>query len=451
MRVIALTLTMGMGLVHGSIEAADGAWSQWRGPNRDGKSLETGLLKDWPSGGPQLLWTFRKAGNGYSGPAVVDGILYTQGSDDQGEFVLALKVADGTEAWRTNGSSEVFNVGQWGEGPRGTPTVDGDFVYALLGKGNILCLDRKTGAKKWSKNLVSDFGGKVPYWGYSESPLIDGDKIIVTPGGQNFMVALNKSSGETIWKGTGISDGAQYSSAVVATAGDVRMYVIQSDKHFLGFDANSGKMLWSFGEIGRRTAVIPTPIVAGDLVYVTAGYGAGCECLRLKPSGSGAVDAEKVYVNRNIVNHHGGVILHKGHIFGHSDQIPSSALKKKDENQVEVRGGQRRRGGPNGWCFQNLQTGELKWHQSREGNKGLGKGSVTFADDRFYCYDERSGECVLVDATENGWEEHGRMKLPEQTKIRAPAGMIWTHPVVAEGKLFLRDQDLIFCFDVKAK
>jgi outer membrane protein assembly factor BamB len=245
---------------------------------------------------------------------------------------------------------------------------------------------------------------------------------MVTPGGKNCVVALNKNTGETIWKSTGINDDQQYSSLVVLTVDGTKMYVTQGSKHLFGVNAETGKLAWKFAEIARATAVIPTPIISGNRVYATADYKAGCECVDIVKVGD-SFEAKKVFVNKDMENHHGGVILVDGHIYGCSGNRPTS------------------------WVCQKLSDGSVAWkNESRD----VGKGSIGYADGRFYCFEEKpGGSAILIEASPSGWKEHGRFKLPKNSQLDRGRGAVWAHPIVVDGKLYLRDLDLLFCYDVK--
>lgn len=410
--------------------AAAADWPQWRGPNRDGKSADTGLLKEWPKAGPKLLWSLTKPeaiGAGYGTPAVVGDKLYIIGADGNkqtsNELVTCLSAADGNKVWQatlgtTIGSGFGF-MDKWGGGPRSTPTVDGDVLYALGATGDLVCLTT-AGKEVWRKNLVTDFGGKVPTWGYSESPLIDGDKVVVTPGAKGGVAALNKKTGETVWVCKELTDGAGYSSLIPTEVGGTRLYVQQTMAHAVGVRAADGKLLFQVGEIGRRTAVIPTPVVVGDIAFFTAGYGAGCEAYKLAPDGPNGVKAVKLYSKNAVVeNHHGGVIEYGGNVYGHSAK---------------------------GWVCFDYKTGpdEPTWVNSK-----FAKGSITFADGNFYCYSENDGALARIKATPEAWEETGRFTIPATSKLRVgTSGKVWPHPVVANGKLYLRDYELLYCYDI---
>lgn len=401
----------------GSVKVGD--WPQFRGPNRDDISAETGILQDWPDGGPKLLWTCRDLGRGYSGPSIVGDKIYIMGTKDkEAELAMCVSRKDGKVLWATP-VGEFYDNG-WGGGPRASPTVDGTFVYVLTGKGILACLNAQTGKGMWSKDLVKDFGGKVQAWGYCESPLVDGDMVLATPGGSNFMVGFNKRTGAPMWKSSGLDDAAQYSSIMKMEVGKIPLYLTMTKAGLVGVNAKNGEFQWRFEKTGNGTAVIPTPIFYDDFVYSTSGYGTGCGLVKLAAA-DGKVTAEEIYFNKDMVNHHGGVILKDGHIYGYSDG--------------------------KGWICQKVDTGETVWRE----RGALGKGSITYADNRFYCFSENEGKCVLIEASTEGWKEHGSFTIPEETKLERGSGKIWTHPVVSQGQLFLRDQDLLFCFEVKGK
>jgi outer membrane protein assembly factor BamB len=397
-----------------ALPAAADDWTQWRGPDRSDISHETETLKEWPEGGPKQLWLFKDAGVGYSGFAVVEDTLYTMGSRDDFECLIALNVGDGTEKWATAIGPRLEN--NWGNGPRDTPTVDGDFVYCMTAPGELACCRVEDGSIVWHVALTTDFGGQVPNWGYCESVLVDEGKVICTPGGeQGTMLALDKQTGEKVWQSKNITKPAHYSSVIVAVHEGRRQYIQLLMDELIGVDAGTGDVIWSTPWVGQ-TAVIPTPIYHDGYVYISSGYGAGCKMVKIE--GDKAVD---VYENKTMKNHHGGVILVGDYLYGHSDGV--------------------------GWLCQEFKTGEKVWSTKDE----LGKGCLTCVDGMLYLMGEDNAEVVLIEASPAGWHEHGRFTLEPKTTLRKPSGRIWTHPVVANGRLYLRDQELLFCFDVKAK
>lgn len=402
-------------LVSWAALAAD--WPQFRGPSRDDLSRETGLLKKWPASGPKLVWTNKEAGIGYSGPAVVSGIVYTMGSWEGKEHVYALDAKTGKRLWAAEFGNEFKNG--YGDGPRSTPTVDGGFLYAMGGQGTLVCMETKGGKVVWSKSMQKDLKGKMMSgWGYTESPLVDGDLVVCSPGGgDGTLAALNKKTGAVVWRSKDFKDSACYSSPIMAQVGGVKQYIQMTGEGVGGVSAKDGSLIWRYPR-QHKTAAIPTPIFADNQVYITAGYGVGCSLVKLDPKND-KVEIDEVYFNKTLVNHHGGVVKVGDYLYGYSDS--------------------------GGWTCQEFKTGKAVWQ-----DKKLGKGSITYADGMLYCYAEGDGTCVLIEASPKGWQEHGRFKIPEQTTKRSKQGKIWTHPVICDGRLYLRDQDLIFCFDVSA-
>ncbi|MFO1483361.1 MAG: PQQ-binding-like beta-propeller repeat protein [Verrucomicrobiaceae bacterium] len=389
-------------------------WPTFRGADRTDVSKETGLLKTWPADGPKRVWLNENAGLGYSGYAIVEGTLYTMGARDAVEYVIAIDAATGKEKWSSEAGALLTNG--WGDGPRSTPTIDSGKVYVLSGKGNLVCLNAADGKEQWRASMT-DIGGKVPGWGYCESPLISGENVIVTPGGaQGTMAAFNKSTGMKVWQSEGWTDGAQYASAIVADHNGAKQIIQLTMQSIAGVNAANGEVLWRT-EFPGKTAVIPTPIFSNGQVFVAAGYGVGCKSVKIGPGNA----VEEVYSNTDMINHHGGVILHEGNLYGYSDK--------------------------NGWTCMDFKTGAVKWQEK----KALGKGAIHYADGMFYLLEENSGIVVLIEASPDGWKEKSRFTLSPQTTQRNPKGKVWTHPVVSGGKLFLRDQELLFCFDVSGK
>jgi outer membrane protein assembly factor BamB len=417
----------GVLVLAGAAVAAD--WPQWRGPDRDNVSKETGLLKSWPGGGPPLVWTSEDAGIGYSGPAVVGNRVYTLGADEKQDFAVALDAATGKKVWSAPVGPFVKNG--YGSGPRSTPTVDRDRLYVLGSAGQLHCLTTD-GKDVWSVDLVKDLGGGRPNWNYSESPLVDGDQVVCTPGGRNgTMAALDKATGKVRWRSKELTDDAAYSSVVAADIGGVRQYVALTQRPgrgngggVVGVAAKNGKLLWYYLNERYRTAVIPTPIVHDNYVYAVAGYGAGPVLLELTPDGT-KDKVKQLYdagATRLMDDKHEGVVRVGDYVYGWSD-----AQRGK-------------------WVCQEFKTGKEVWSSTK-----LGRGSITCADGLLYCYSEDKGTCVLVPASPDGWSEKGRFTIPRQTSRREYRNNIWTHPVVANGRLYLRDQELLFCFDVRDK
>ena len=386
-------------------------WPQWRGPNRDDISTENGLLASWPAGGPPLAWKSTGLGVGYSSVAVAGGKIFTMGDSPDAGTVKALDAKDGSILW----STPIGKPGGNYPGTRCTPTVDGGLLYALGQFGNLVCLETATGKEVWKKSFGKDFGGNGGGWNYTESPLVDGNKVIVTPGGKNgAIVALDKKTGDLIWRCTEFTDSAEYSSLITETIGGVRQYIQLTGNSVAGVAAADGKLLWRAPRRGS-TAIITTPVFHNDHVYVTSGYGVGCNLFKITTDG-GAFHAAEVYANKNMANHHGGVIRLGEHLYGHSDG--------------------------KGWVCQDFKTGEIVWSSDK-----LGKGSLTCADGHFYLRSEGGkGTVVLIEATAEAFKETGRFEQPDRSHQNS-----WAHPVVANGRLYLRDQDVLLCYDVKKK
>lgn len=407
--------------------AAD--WPQFRGPNRDGYSQDKGLLKEWPKAGPKLVWTWKDAGAGYSGPAVVGDTLYMMGAREGSEYLYALDIKGPKELWSVKlGPMFQWKGNSWNDGPSATPTVDGDLVFALSGNGELVCADTK-GNPKWRKSMPKDFAGEVnPIggdaknllgWGYTWSPLVDGDNLICVPGGKKGLVAaLDKKTGNLVWQSKEVTDQATYSSPIVADVQGVRQYIVMTNAGAVGIDAKTGGALWVYKrEQPFADCVIPTPVYFTDHVYMTVGFGLGCDLVKLTKDGA-KFKSEPVYSDRKLTNREGGVILMDGRIFGHS------------ENK--------------GWECQDLMTGKILWADKRK----MKSGSLITAEGLFYIYGADDGVVALVKPDAKKWEEISRFTIPQMGKNK-PNGKIWTHPIIANGKLYLRDQELLFCYDIR--
>ena len=382
-----------------------GEWPQWRGANRDGISKETGLLKQWPEGGPPLVWKASGAGGGYSSFAISKGRLYTMGLRGDREFIIAFDIANGKEVWATPHGKAFRN--DRGDGPRGTPTLDGDRLYALGGAGDLSSLDLKTGKVVWTMNVLSKFGGENIKWGISESPLVIGDKVLVNAGGPGAsIVALKKTDGTLIWKSQ--SDEAGYSSAIPVEIGGATQVVFFTGNRALGLDVSDGKLLWEYKRPSNDVANVATPVVRANRVFISSDYGTGGGLVEIKADGK----AQEVYFTKEMRNHHATSILIGDHLYGFSSSILTAM---------------------------RFDTGVVAWR-----DRSVGKGSLTYADGNLYAFSE-NGVVGLVEATPTGYVEKGRFRIQQGS---LPT---WTHPVVAGGRLYLRDQDTIYAYDVKAK
>lgn len=399
--------------------ADKGNWPQFRGPKRDGLSMDKGLLKEWPQDGPPVVWKCEGTGTGFSSVSVADGRVFTMGDLEDGCYAMGIDEKSGEMLWKTR----VGNTGGNYKGPRSTPTVDGSRVYVLGQFGDLLCLEAGSGKEIWKKSLPDDFGGKSGGWNFTESVLIDGDKLLCTPGGkQSGMLALNKNNGEVIWKSEIEGGGrAGYSSIVPADIGGVHQYIQLMADGVFAVAANDGRQLWSWGTNGDRfkgnTANIPTPIVRGDHVFVSAGYGRGGGLVKVTKNGS-EFSVDEVYFERDLNNKHGGVILVGDYVYGDHDA----------------------RGMP--FCA-NFLTGEIKW-KKEDRDDGRGSASLVYADGKLIIrYD--NGYVALCKSGPNGYEQISGFKIPNA------GSHSWPHPVVTGGKLYLREQNTLWCYDLSAK
>lgn len=383
-------------------------WPQWRGPNRDGHSPETGLLQSWPPSGPPVVWKSTNLGSGYSTVTISNNRIFTLGADRNTEYVIALDVATGRELWRAK-SGRRYNDGR-GDGPRGAPTVDGNRVYALGGNGDLTVLDVESGKRIWSINLLETFNGRNISWGISESPLVLEDRVLVNAGGRKAaIVALDKTDGSVLWQSQ--DDEASYSSAVVATIRGVRQAIFFTGERALGVSVDDGSLLWHYRRVSNRTANVATPIVRGNYVFLSSDYGTGCALLEIQGGATG-MSAREVYFNRAMKNHHASSVLVGDTVYGFNGRILTAL---------------------------DFRSGEVLWK-----DRSVGKGSLIYADGHLYVFSENS-IVGLVEATRTGYREKGRFELPQSDEHS------WSHPVIADAKLYLRDQDTLYSFDIRRR
>jgi outer membrane protein assembly factor BamB len=392
--------------------AASGDWPQHRGPNRDNISTETGLLKQWPGDGPALVWTAAGLGEGYSAVAVVGDTIYTCGTRDRQDTLFALDAGDGRIKWSTP-LGRLYQDGT-GNGPRGTPTVDGDRIYALGGNGDLVCANAATGDVVWKQNILQEYGGSNITWGISESVLIDEDRLICTPGGRDAtMVALDKFTGRPVWKSAiQGSPKAAYSSPIAINVGNVRQYVNYVHTAVVGVRASDGEPLWGQQASANPTANCSTPVAANNVVFTASGYGTGGALFRLASAGNGT-RSEVAYTTKEMKNHHGGMVLIDGFLYGFDEAILT--------------------------CL-DLRSGKPAWQ-----NRSVGKGSLTYAEGHLYLRSE-NGPVALAAASSKGYDERGRFEPANRSQRPA-----WSHPVISHGRLYLRDQDTLAVYDVKAR
>jgi hypothetical protein len=395
-----------------------GSWPGWRGPNRDCVSKETGLLDAFPTAGPPIKWHVDGMGTGYSSVAIDNGRIFTLGSISGQCYVLALNFANGRRFWHAP-----IGTGE----PNSTPTVDGDRVYALSRDGNLACLAVGDGKTVWTKSLTADFGGAVPNWGYSESVLVDGDRVVCTPGSKDAMlVALDKKTGKTVWKaaapdsfGPAPGSAGGYSSIVISNGAGVKQYVQLAGQGLVSYRAEDGKFLWDYKKIANGTANIPTPLVKDDYVFGASGYGAGSALVHLEQSGDGVAAKEVYFLNGGILqNHHGGMVLFGDYIYcgrGHNSGFPV--------------------------CVE-FKTGKIKW----DGGRGPGQGSAAVIEaDGELIFRYENGVVAMIEATPEKYTLKGRFSTATHN------GSGWPHPVIVDKELFLRDGDDLICYDVAKK
>ncbi|MBL8172002.1 MAG: PQQ-like beta-propeller repeat protein [Acidobacteria bacterium] len=385
-------------------------WPQWRGPERNGLSKDTGLLKQWPATGPSVVWKADGLGEGYGSLALKGDRIFVQGTKGEASAVFALNRADGKLVWSTalgpKGSE------RRGNGPRATPTIDEDRMYVLTENGDLACLRVRDGSAVWRKNILKEFGGSNPGWMISESPLVDGNRVIVTPGGKTGgMVAFDKMNGNVIWASKDFSDEAAYSSPIVVDVGGVRTILNFTSQSAIGVRANDGKLMWRHNSPANGTANCTTPVFADNKAFFTSAYGTGAALLGLTAQ-SGEVKAQELYFTKDMMNHHGGVVLVNGYLYGFSNNVLT--------------------------CLE-FATGKRMWQ-----NRSVGKGSLTYADGMLFLLGEEN-QVGLAEATPSAYVEKGRFSIADTGR---PS---WAHPVVIGGKLYIRNQSSLTVYDVKGK
>jgi outer membrane protein assembly factor BamB len=401
-------------------------WPQWQGPDRNAISRERGLLKEWPKAGPPLTWKVTGLGGGYSGPSIAAGRIFGMSNRGDDEMVWALSEKDGKELWVARlGPAFKQQAPQGKEGPGCTPTVDGDLLYVEGLAGDVACLQAKDGKVLWQHSLKGDFGGRVPMWSYRESPLVDSDKVICTPGAENAtLVALDKLTGKTVWKSEVPGNpGPAYASAIALDFEGQRQYVQFTARALVGVTASDGKFLWRYDRPANSMGINCSSAAYHDgMVFAASAYGGGGGLVKLSKDPNGGVKAEEVYSTRKMQNHHGGIIVSDGCVYGANGGNEGGFLICLD-----------------------FQTGKVLWDERDDAERRAPKGSLALADGRLY-YRTEKGTMLLIEPNPKEYLERGRFDQPDRSAQPA-----WAHPVIANGKLYLRDQDGLFCYDVKAR
>ncbi len=405
---------MGASVAEQALPAASGDWPQWHGPDRTNISKETGLLQQWPTSGPTRVWSVSTVGAGYGSLAIVGDRIFVQGAAASGgrqqSMLYVLNRADGKGLW----SKAVGGAGNndMGPGPRGTPTVDGDRVYVLTENGDLACLKVQDGTTVWQRNILRDFHARNISWEISESPLVDGDHVIVTPGGPRAgVVALDKMTGAAVWQAADLSDEAGYASLIVADVQGVRTLMTLTSKAGVGVRRSDGKLMWRYTQVANQTANITTPVFFDNKVFYTSGYDTGGALLGLTAK-NGVIEAKEIYFTRNMQNQHGGVVLVDGNLYGYHDAILA--------------------------CME-FATGKVMWR-----DRSVGKGTLTYADGHLYLQSEDRLFGFAV-ATPKAYLEKGRFRMEDE------GWPTWAHPVVSGGKLYVRNQRRITVYDVNAR
>ncbi len=400
-----------------NVSAFTADWATWLGPNRDGKSTETGLLTSWPEGGPESVWKVTGLGEGYSSMAVVGDRIYTMGQEGGRQFVLAFGAANGEEVWRTPAGTAYSN--EQGGGPRSMPIVDGDRLFALASDGSLVCLEKETGEQVWGFNYGEKFGSTAPQWGFSEHPLVDGDRLIITPGGAGAgIVALDKATGDVIWQAQ--DDPAGYSSVLPLDFGGRHIYTTMTATAAIGVDAEDGSLLWRYERVANRVANIATPVYADGYVFYSSQYNTGSVLLQLAVE-DGNVTASEVYFSREMENHYTTSMLIGDYLYGFHGNQPG-ILKAME-----------------------FKTGNVAWQA-----RSVGKGNCLVAEGLLYCQGE-NGTLGLIEPSPEGYREISRFEFQQAEQsgpFWAPSGHKWTYPTIANGRLYLRDQDILYAYDI---
>ena len=424
MKRITVFVVVSVLLYTGILTTRATEWPQWRGPNRDGVSNEVGLLKEWSSNGPKVLWKI-ELGEGFSGISVFRGRVYTMFSKGNDEFVVCLNATDGEEIWRFR-SDKNYHEGQGGNGPRATPTIDGDLLFTVSAHGKLYALNAASGQEVWSHDLQRKFGSKMPRWGFSTSPLIEGDLLLVEVGGkgEKSIVAFNKNSGDVIWSSH--KDKLGYSSPIAITVNEVRQIICFTGTKLVSVSPTDGAIYWQYPWKTGYDVNAATPVfIPPDKVFISSGYDKGAAVLQMRvflspdddraateqiSENQGKVRIKEIWKNRKMKNQFSSSVLHENYLYGFDNSI----LK----------------------CIE-ADTGEEQWK-----TRGFGKGTVILADGHLIILSDK-GKLGLAEATPAGYVEKASAKVL--------SGLCWTVPTLANGKLYMRNEEEMICLDMTGK
>ncbi len=380
--------------------------TKWRGPNGNGIYSETGLLTKWPANGPEILWAFDKLGKGYSSPVVANEQIYVSSMIENKGFVHAITF-DGKEKWKASYGEEFYESYP---GARSTPTIVDDLMYMYTGHGVLVCMSSIDGEIKWKKDGFNDFDGENIRWGVTETVVVDGDLVFMTPGGKKHnIVALNRFTGELVWSSPGKGELSAYCTPLLVKLQARNLLVTHTADHILGLDSKTGKMLWSYPQTNRWQVHANTPIFYDGDLFCFSGYGQGGVKLDLSADGT---SVEKAWFSSNLDSRMGGMVVLDGYLYGSGD------------NNRE-------------WRCVDWNTGDEKY-----ADKSVGKGVVISADGMLYCYSDR-GELAMVEANPKSFKVIGN------TKVELGSEQHWAHPIIHNGVLYLRHGDTLIAYKVK--
>jgi outer membrane protein assembly factor BamB len=408
-RILAAALAAAL-LLAATLSAAD--WPQFRGPDRDAKSTETGLLKTWPADGPKLLWTATGCGAGYGSPSISGSTIYLTGDVDGKACVLAFDLDGKLKNHVAFGKENTVDPTKY-FGTRSTPTVEGGFVYVAGAFGEMACLDAKTLTQSWQINIREKFTAKTPQWEYADSPLVDGENLICTPGGANAsIVALNKKTGETVWTSQGLSDRAAYASCAKMTVDKLPMIVTMTHSGLVGVNAKTGQFLWRNDRAANKYPICSSPVFSGNRIFGGNGLAAGAVDLTVA---DGAVTAAEAWTTKDMLSRTGGFVLVDGYVYGSNSSS---------------------------WACIDFKTGQKKWNEP-----GVGMGSLLYADGLLYTVGETSHKVALVKASPEGFTVVSEFPLPQMPGLGKDP--LWAYPAIANGRLYIRFWDVLFCYDIR--